>query len=104
MALIKETQLLQHDSNFLLKYGFTFGEDKGPQGECGYTNTYFHSNNTERLWVTVDFENGIVYFYNEYECGGLLSQWTEDIPDNVKYCEYPFIEWLNEQIPEEMSN
>ena len=86
---------LTKTNHFLTEYGFTYGNNSGPQGESGYTNTYIHENGTECLWVTV-------HFYNEFECGGLLNKYDIDIPDNIDIDdETMFINWLNEYIPEE---
>lgn len=87
--------------NFLTKYGFKYGESSGPCGESGYTNTLRHANSSECLWVTVDFKKRKVHLYNEFDCGGMLSRRTIDIPDNIVDDEDDFIEWLDEYIPEE---
>ena len=89
-------------NHFLTKYGFTYGPHSGPQGESGYTNTFNHEHDTECLWVTVDLNANVVHFYNEFECGGLLSQYSIDIPENIDTDdETEFIEWLDEYIPDE---
>ena len=46
---------------------FDYGVNSGPCGESGYTNTFLHKNGSECLWVTVNFRNKKVYFYNEFE-------------------------------------
>ena len=93
---------LTKTNHFLIEYGFTYGEHSGPQGESGYTNTYLHENKTECLWVTINFANKTVHFYNEFECGGLLSKYDIDIPDNIDTDnESDFIEWLGDYIPDE---
>lgn len=53
---------------FLLKYGYEFGMNSGPQGEMGFTKTYYH-NNSEVLWVTINPNTYKVHFYNKYDCG-----------------------------------
>lgn len=93
---------LTKTNHFLTEYGFTYGDRSGPQGESGYTNTYRHENGTERLWVTVNLNNRTVHFYNEFECGGLLSKYNIDIPDNIDINnEDVFIKWLDDYIPDE---
>ena len=40
--------------------------------------------------------------YNEFECGGLLSKYDIDIPENIDIDdETEFIKWLDEYIPDE---
>lgn len=93
---------LTKTNHFLTDYGFTYGNNSGPQGEAGYTNTYRHENGTERLRVTVNLNNRNVHFYNEFECGGVLSKYDIDIPDDIDINnETDFIKWLDEYIPNE---
>ena len=94
-------RLIKND-NFLSKYGFQYGVNSGPCGESGYTNTFLHKNGSECLWVTVNFRNKKVYFYNEFECGGVLSQYTINIPEIVIDNENEFIKWLDNYLPDEM--
>lgn len=82
---------------FLLKYGYEFGMNSGPQGEMGFTKIYYH-NGSEVLWVTINPNTYKAYFYNEYDCGGLLNKWTVYIPKSIRYDEDAFISWLKEQI------
>lgn len=67
---------------FLLKYGYEFGMSSGPQGEMGFTKTYYH-NGSEVLWVTINPNTYKVHFYNEYDCGGLLNKWIVCIPKST---------------------
>ena len=97
MGLIKDN--VKDKNHFLTKYGFEYGEQSGPCGETGFTNTYMHADNSERLWITVNFDQEIVYFYNEFECGGILSQYTLDIPSDIINDENKFIDWLDESSP-----
>ena len=97
MGRLKQTRTI----HFLEKYGFRYSSRSGMQGEPGYTRIFPHANGSECLWVTVDFEHNKVYFYNELEFGGVLSQYTLDIPDNIADDEDAFIKWLEEEIPED---
>lgn len=106
MGLIKRNAELDH--HFLTNYGYKYSLNGGPQGEPGFTRTYIHADGSERLWVTVDIEHNKVHLYNEFECGGLLSQQSIDIPDSCyNYCgekhlyEYNFINWLDKQTPDD---
>lgn len=93
---------LTKTNHFLTNYGFTYDNNSGPQGESGYTNTYIHENGTECLWITINLNNRTVHFYNEFECGGLLSKYDIDIPDTIDIDnETMFINWLDEYIPNE---
>lgn len=97
MGLI--TNNYQSRNHFLAKYGFKYDVRSGPQGETGFTRSYIHANNTECLWITVNFDQNMVYFYNEFECGGGLSNYKCIIPPCIENDEDKFIKWLEEQIP-----
>lgn len=102
-AIIKPVQTETH---FLSRYEFKYGLNSGPRGESGWTNTYWHDNNSKILWITIDFDNQKAYFYDEYECGGCLSSYALDIPyseEALKSDPVPFIEWLNQMLPDNMS-
>ena len=58
-----------------------------------------HANNSERLWITVNLAQKKVYFYNEFECGGMLSQYSLDIPSGIINDENKLIDWLDEFSP-----
>ena len=50
----------------------------------------------------VNLKNRNVHFYNEFECGGVLSKYDIDIPDDIDINdETDFIKWLDEYIPDE---
>lgn len=89
----------QNENHFLTKYGFKYGERSGPCGETGFTNTYLHANNSERLWITVNPVQKKAYLYNEFECGGMLSRFVFDIPSNIIDDENKLINWLNGLLP-----
>lgn len=89
----------QDENHFLTKYGFNYGERSGQCGETGFTNTYLHANNSERLWITVDLVHKKAYLYNEFECGGMLSRFVLDIPSNIIDDENKLINWLNGLLP-----
>ena len=94
-------KLIKSD-NYLVNYGFKYGINSGPCGESGYTNTFIHANGSECLWITVDFNHKKVHLYNEFECGGVLSKYDIDIPDDIDINdETDFIKWLDEYIPDE---
>ena len=40
---------LTKTNHFLTDYGFTYGNNSGPQGEEGYTNTYRLSDTEEKI-------------------------------------------------------
>lgn len=97
MGLIKDN--IKDENHFLTKYGFKYGKQSGPCGETGFTNTYIHANNSERLWITVNLTQKKAYFYNEFECGGMLSQYSLDIPSDIIDDEKKLIDWLDEFSP-----
>lgn len=97
MGLVNNS--IRNTNNFLTKYGFKYGNRSGPCGESGFTNTYMHANNSERLWITVDFIQNKVHLYNEFECGGMLSQSVVNIPYGIIDDESKLIEWLDTLTP-----
>lgn len=93
MGLIKDN--IEDKNHFLTKYGFKYSKQSGPCGETGFTNTYMHANNSERLWITINLAQKKAYFYNEFECGGMLSQYALDIPSDIIDDENKLIDWLD---------
>ena len=89
------TNNIKDTSHFLTKYGYEYSEHSGPFGETGFTNTYMHSNDSECLWITVNFDKNKVYVYNELAVGGSLCQFELDIPSDIVDKEEEFINWLD---------
>lgn len=47
--IIKPVQIETH---FLSRYGFKYGVNSGPRGESGWTNTYWHDNNSKVFLIS----------------------------------------------------
>ena len=96
MGLIKNTI---QNCKWLETYGFEYKPN--PVAGCypGYERGYYHSNDSEYLWVTVCFPKRKVFLYNEYECGGLLWERELDIPEDINIDdEHEFINWLDDEL------
>lgn len=75
-------------------------EDYSPEGyDCDYEKIIPHDD-IYTLWVNVSLRDRKVYFYDEYECGGVIGSYTITIPKYMDLWDSSFIGWLNEEIEE----
>lgn len=63
----------------------------------GWVKIIYHNDN-ERLWITVNLIEKIMYLYNEWEIGGLLWDRKTTIPDFALDNKNNFIEWIDKEI------
>lgn len=79
--------------HFLEDYGFT-QETKTCIGEpCDYEAVI--NNGTYTLWIGVDIEHLVAHFYLEYDCGGEVERFDEDLSDvavDDEDCLIPFLD------------
>lgn len=78
--------------------GFTW-EDFSVEGyECNYEKIIPHGDDLYELFVAIDLENRRVYFYDQYECGGVIGSYDLDIPEYLDLWSTQFIDWLNSEM------
>lgn len=84
---------------WLIEDGF-YPEKISPEGyDCDYEKVIPHDD-IYSLWVNVSLRDRNVYFYDEYDCGGKISSYTAEIPEDIDLCDYNFIYWLRSEIEE----
>ena len=75
-------------------------ESCSPEGyDCDYEKVIPHDD-IYRLWISVSLRDRKVYFYDEYECGGVIGSYAITIPKYMDLWDSSFIGWLNEEIEE----
>lgn len=73
-------------------------EDHSPEGyDCDYEKVIPHDD-IYCLYVNVSLRDRKVYFYDEYDCGGEISNYTARIPEDIYLWDYSFICWLRNEI------
>lgn len=73
-------------------------ENHSPDGyDCDYEKVIPHDD-IYSLWVNVSLRDRKVYFYDEYDCGGKISGYTAEIPEDIDLFDYSFIYWLRSEI------
>lgn len=83
----------------LILQGF-YPEKRSAEGyECDWEKIIDHDD-IYRLWVSISLKNRKIYFYDEYECGGMISNFAINIPEDIDLNDCEFVEWLNEKIEE----
>ena len=65
--------------------------------DCDYEKVIPHDG-MYVLYVDVSFKDRKVYFYDEYDCGGVISNHATIIPDAIDLESLSFIEWLKSEI------
>ena len=73
-------------------------EGCSPEGyDCDYEKVIPHDD-IYRLWISVSLRDRKVYFYDEYDCGGKISNSIIKIPGDIDLWDYSFIYWLRSEI------
>ena len=73
-------------------------ENHSPEGyDCDYEKVISHDD-IYSLWINVSLRDRKVYFYDEYDYGGKISNYTAEIPEDIDLFDYNFIYWLRNEI------
>ncbi len=73
-------------------------EGHSPEGyDCDYEKVIPHDD-IYCLYVNVSLRNRKIYFYDEYDCGGVIGSYTTTIPEEMDLWDYNFICWLRNEI------
>lgn len=79
MGRFKKTELPDPVVTWLLSRGY---EDVGgPCGEEGFRKIYETHNGLYYVWVTINIDKRKIYLYEEYNCGGMISEDTIDLEE-----------------------
>lgn len=82
---------------WLIEEGFYPEKISADGYDCDYEKVIPHDD-IYSLWVNVSLNDRMVYFYDEYDCGGKISSYTTEIPEDIDLCDYNFIYWLRNEI------
>jgi len=91
--------------HYLLKYGFEWDNSPVAGNKPAFERGYSHHDTLEFAYVSVNLEDKLINIYNEYDCGGLLWEQEDTIPDNIDIDdEQEFITWLDNYVTETLDN
>jgi len=74
-----------------------YEKGNGPQGTIGYVRTYT-TDDSYRVWVTIDFNTLIIDVYKEYSCGGCVGSTTIEIEEEWLESVKTFIDNVDEEL------
>lgn len=96
---LTDCQSHQSINRWLESEGFEL-ENCSPEGyDCDYEKVIPHDK-IYSLWISVSLRDRKVYFYDEYDCGGVMGSYTTTIPEDINPWGYDFICWLRNEIEE----
>lgn len=93
------------EQHYLIKYGFSWDNSPVAGNVPAFERGFSHNNGLEFAYVAINLACKTVSIYNEYDCGGLLWQQDDIIPDNIDTDdEKEFITWLDAYVTDTLDN